>query len=409
MLLVPIQGVESIAIGVYIAAGSREEEWRTNGAAHFLEHMVFKGTKKFPTRKDTSILETHGAIQNGYTYSEATAYWAKLPADHWKLGLEVQKELALNPLIRARELQKERGVILEEIHRRDDVPEDKIWEVFYHMRYPNQSLGWSTLGRPEVIQNIRQEDFVRFHETNYVATNLLVVAAGKIQDKKALIGQIQDWFGKLPKKKAGKREMPKEVKGPNVSLVTKEDANQAHFVLGVGTFTLHDERQFELAVLNRILGYGLSGRLFLSLREKRGLAYAVYSDFELESDHGYWAAYAGVKTANIKEAIKVILEELEKLATKKVSIKELDAAKEKVRGPLIFAMEDPYRQMEFYAKQALWRPNKILTPNKVIEKVMAVTREDIQSLAHAIFQKEKLHLAIIGPYKDGAKWNKLLS
>ncbi|MBI4033098.1 MAG: insulinase family protein [Candidatus Blackburnbacteria bacterium] len=408
VLLVPIPGVQSIAVGVYIGAGSREESWETNGIAHFLEHMVFKGTKKFPTRKQTSILEGYGSIQNGYTYSETTAYWAKTPADKWKLGLEVQKDLALYPLLRKNDLEKERGVILEEIHRRDDAPEDKVWEIFYNMRFPNQSLGWSTLGRPEVIERVNRDSFAQFHQKNYVSSNLAVVAAGKIGKESEILKQIEEWFGDLPKKSGSRRKRPKASIGAKVSLFSKMDAKQAHFVLGVSTFDLHDERQYALMVLNRILGFGTSGRLFTSVRDKRGLAYAVYSDYELEGDHGYWAAYSGVRLEKTEEAIRAVLEELRRIAEKKVPAQEFMKAKEKVRGPMLFAAEDPHMQMEFYAKQVLWRPNNIKTIGEVINRVMEVTAEDVQRVAREFFVPERLNLAIVGPFSDKSKFEKLL-
>ncbi|MDO8503834.1 MAG: pitrilysin family protein [bacterium] len=408
VLLVPIPGVESIAVGVYVGAGSREESWETNGIAHFLEHMVFKGTKKFPTRRQTSVLEGYGSIQNGYTYSDATAYWAKTPADKWKLGLEVQKELALNPLLRKSDLEKERGVILEEIHRRDDAPEDKVWENFYNMRFPNQSVGWSTLGRPEVIKTVSRESFAQFHQKNYVSSNLAVVVAGKIGDETEIFKQIEEWFGDLPKKPGSRRKKPRIATGAKVDLFSKMDAKQAHFVLGVSTFDFHDERQYALMVLNRILGYGTSGRLFASVREKRGLAYAVYSGYDLEADHGYWAAYSGVKLEKTEEAIKAVLEELKRIAETKVPAQELLRAKEKVRGPMIFAAEDPHSQMEFYAKQVLWRPKNIKTMHEIIDRAMEVTAEDVQRVAGELFQDNRLNLAIIGPFENKGKFEKLL-
>ncbi len=407
VILVPMQGVESLAIGVYVGAGSREETWETSGLAHFLEHMVFKGTQKFPTRVQTSILEGYGAIQNGYTYSEAAAYWGKMPADKWKLGLEVQKELALNPLLRVGDLTKERRVILEEIHHHDDTPEDKVWEVFYHMRYPSQSLGWSTLGRPEVIRTIPIANFRQFHTEHYQAANLVVAMAGLLPPAAELKDQIDQWFGKLPKTRKLVRSTVQSVTKPQVEIVTKPDSAQVHLVLGVNGYTMADKRRFPLAVLNRVLGYGLSSRLFMEVREKRGLAYSIYSDYELEVDHGYFAVGAGVNPAKLTEAVKVILAGLAKLKRQLVPEDELQRAKEKVRGPLIFAMENPYYQMEGYAKQALWRPEEIISDDEVIRRVNKVNEKQVQKVAQELFVTNKLNLAIVGPVEQKEK-HKLL-
>lgn len=408
VITVPMDGVESLAVGVYVGAGTREETKETNGIAHFLEHMVFKGTKKFTTKKDTSILEGYGSIQNAYTYSDATAYWAKIPANLWRLGLEVQKEFALNPLLREKDIAKERGVILQEIARRNDTPEDKVWEVFYHMRYPSDSLGWSTLGLPEVIKKVNAADFSKFHKDFYKSGDIVVALAGKLPRESEYRQAIKSWFSDLPARKTTVRIRPTPISEAKVALEEKKDAQQAHIVLGVTAFDLHDPRQYTLSVLNRILGFGLSSRLFMEVREKRGLAYEVYSDAELQSDHGYFAVYAGVQLEKVEDAVKAIMNEFKKLADKKVPAKELEHAKEKVRGPVIFARENPYSQMEFYAKQALWTPTEIETYDQILKKIMKVASEDVRKLAQDLFVKQKLNLAIIGPYKDSSRFEKLL-
>ncbi len=397
VILVPMAGVASVAVAVYVGAGTRDERWETNGLAHFLEHMVFKGTRALPRRRDTSLAERYGAVQNGWTYSQATSYWSKLPADKWQVGLQVQKELALYPLLRNTDLKQERGVILEEIHRRDDDPESKVWEVFDQARYPQTSLGWSTLGREEVIKRMGIDSFKDFHRQNYVSGNLLVALAGEIADKQRVKQQIQEWFGTLPVAKRGLRPRQAEFAGPRVEIVTKADAKQDHVVLGVGTFDMSDERRFALTVLNRVLGYGLSSRLFMQIREKRGLAYSIHSDYELEQDYGHFVVYAGLRTEKLAEAIKAIMAELRKCTLKLIPADELQQAKEKVRGPMIFSMENPYHQMNFYAHQALWRPGQIISADRVIQKVMAVTADDVRRVAQELFKSEKLKLAVVGP------------
>lgn len=410
VVLVPMQGVESVALGVYVGSGTRDESWQTNGLAHFLEHMVFKGTKALPTRQDTSLAEKYGAVQNGWTYSQATAYWCKLPADKWRLGLEVQKELSLYPLLKDSDLKQERGVIMEEIHRRDDDPESKVWEVFDQARYPKSSLGWSTLGREEVIKQVQIAEFKDFHRQNYVSGNLLVAMAGKMDNKNKVKHQIQKWFGGLQEAKGLNRRQQKEATGPRVEIATKADAKQAHIVLGVGAFDMGDRRRFALGVLNRILGYGLSSRLFMEIREKRGLAYSIHSDYELERDYGHFAVYAGLKVEKLALAIKAIVGELRKCTRELVPPDELQQAKEKVRGPMIFSMENPYHQMNFYAHQVLWRPGEVISYDQVLDKVMTVTAKEVRQVARDLFKTGKLTLAVVGPVekKEEEKLLKLL-
>ena len=180
VVIVPMSGVKSVAVGVYVGTGSRYETSQTNGISHFLEHMVFKGTKKFPTSRDTSYLEGLGAIQNAWTDVDATAYWCKLPSEKWKEGLEMVKELALYPTIPNRDLEIERGVILEEIQRRNDRPDELVAEALQIMMFPGNALGWTTLGKPEVIKDLSRADFLRYHQSQYKSDNLVVALAGEI-------------------------------------------------------------------------------------------------------------------------------------------------------------------------------------------------------------------------------------
>ncbi len=403
VMLVPMVGVESVAVGTYMGVGARYETENINGISHFLEHMVFKGTLKFPTHQDTSYLEGLGAIQNAWTDVDATAYWCKIPANRWKEGLEVVKELALNPTFPEKDLEIERGTILEEINRSADRPENVVGEELFRLMFAGNTLERTILGKPEVIKAVTRQDFVDYHTKHYLSGNAAVILAGKIdveETKKA----ISEWFGGMPEKIATGYDIYRDSQTQSqVAIFNKDLSNQAHIELAVRGLTLDDPRRFALAILTSYLGEGLSSRLFVELREKRGLCYAVRASEQKMKDTGVWSVYAGVALSKLEEAIKAILAEMTRLKEVKLTEKELAASKEKLRGPLLFSAENPINQMEYYARQVLERPEEILTHQQVIDKLMTVTVEEIQNVAQSIFLTQKLNLAVVGPLEQGKK------
>ncbi|HBC72533.1 MAG: Peptidase M16 domain protein [Candidatus Amesbacteria bacterium GW2011_GWB1_47_19] len=397
VMLVPMTGVESVAVGVYIGTGSRYETSNNNGISHFLEHMVFKGTKKFPTHKDTSYLEGLGAIQNAWTDIDATCYWCKIPADYWEKGLEMVKELALWPTIPSKDLEIERGVILEEINRKEDRPDEIAAEELQGLMFGEKPLGMTILGQPEVIKRVSRKDFVGYHSAQYVSGNLVVAMAGKLEDNKIRL-RIEKWFGEMPLKMVADPDLfVVKQKDPVVKVTFKKLAAQAHVELGVPGLTYKDPRRFALSILTAYLGQGLSSRLFIELREKRGLCYAVRADEERWKDTGVWSVYAGLSIDKLEQAIMAIIGELNRVKEVKLTQSELIQTKEKLRGPTLFSMENPISQMNFYAKQALDRPEEILTYDQLIGNLMQIDSESVRQVARDILAKDKINLAVVGP------------
>lgn len=401
VMLVPMEGVESVGVGVYVGTGSRYETPRINGISHFLEHMVFKGTKKFPTTRDTSYLEGLGAIQNAWTDVDATCYWSKVPADKWKEGLELAKELALYPTLPEADLEIERGVILEEIHRRDDRPNELAEEEMQKLAFGGNSLGMTILGEPEVIKSISRQDFVEYHQSQYTPGNMVVVIAGKLPRISEARSHILNWFGELKTKEARSYSpMDWKQEKPKIKVVKKKLAAQAHLVLGWKGLNLSDGDRYALSVLTSHLGHGLSSRLFIEVREKRGLCYAINADSQMLEDTGLWSIYAGLASNKLEEAVKAIMEEIKKVREVKLTTKELEQAREKVRGPLLFSKENPIHQMDFYGRQALHRPEEIVTYDEVINRLMALNSDLIQKVAQKIFSKQYVNLTIVGPIEQ---------
>lgn len=405
VVLAPMDGVKSVAAGVYAATGSRYETSEINGLSHFLEHMAFKGTKKFPTQKETSYLEGLGAIQNAWTSVDGTAYWCKIPADRWREGLEMAKELALYPTIPEKELEIERGVILEEIHRRDDRPDEQSAEELQKLMFPGNGLGMTTLGDENVIKRVKRQDFLDYHDKQYVAGRLVVAIAGNIKNEiPAIKEQIEEWLGSLPAEK-GEDFVPVNngQTEPALKLFHKEKAAQAHLQIGFRGTTIADPRRFASEVLVSYLGHGMSSRLFNEVREKRGLCYQIMADEDRLPDTGIWSVYAGLNYSKLKEAIKAIMEELARAKSEKISEKELAESKEKLRGSMIFMMENPIHQMEFFARQAMEKPDEILTYEQVIDRLMQINAQEIQKVAEDIFVRHNINLAVVGPTKEEEK------
>lgn len=410
VILAPMDGVESVAVGTFIETGSRYETPKINGLSHFLEHMVFKGTKKFPSHQHTSYLEGLGGLQNAWTDVDSTAYWCKLPADRWKEGLELVTDLALNPLFPKKDLEIERGVILEEINRRDDRPDELVSEVLQTLMYQDNPLGQTILGDSKVIKSIPREEFVAYHKRQYVAGRLVVALAGKI-NASAIKKAILEWYGDLPAKSGDDFQPYAENQTqPEITIKSKSLTGQAHIELGFRGVTISDPRRFGLSILSSYLGQGLSSRLFTELREKRGLCYAVHTDEARWSDTGIWGIYSGLNIEKLDQAIAAILAEVARVKSEKLTDKELVAAKEKVRGPLLFSMENPIHQLNFYAKQALDRPDDILDHKQVIAKITQVESGEVLKIAQQLFSTSKLNLAVVGQLKatDKSKLLKLL-
>lgn len=411
MVLVPMVGVESVAIGTYIKTGSRYESSRINGLSHFLEHMVFKGTKKYPSHKETSYLEGLGAIQNAWTDVDATAYWCKIVAERWLEGLDLMSELVLNPIFPSEDLEIERGVILEEINRREDRPDELVSEGLQEKLFAGNPLGMTTLGRTEVIKTVTRKDFIDYHNEQYVAGRMVVVMAGKLTEEEKTRSIIEKLYGKLTSGQ-GREYKPVDdmSKGSQAAVRFKKTADQTHFELGMRAFNCKDNRRFALAVLTSYLGQGLSSRLFTELREKRGLCYTVQASGSQMEDVGIWSVYAGVAKEKFPAALAAVWEEMKRLREVLLTANELQAAKEKIRGQIAFAKENPIYQMEFFARQALDKPEEMIDYDTFISSLNETNSNQIREVAGELFKADNLSLSVVGEttMQQGEKMVRLL-
>lgn len=411
LLTVPMPSLESVTVTIWAGVGSRAEENSLAGISHFLEHMVFKGSKSRPSAKlIAEAVDEIGGEFNAATSKEWTNFYIKARSGNVDLAFDVLSDMVLNPILKAEEIEREKGVILEEMAMYEDTPMLKIGDVFEGLIFKGDSLGRDIIGFEKSIRSIKRDDFERYRNTHYYADNIVVSVAGGVEADKVR-GLAENYFSSL--KASGKKEEKKYKfrpvqKSPGVFLKSKKN-EQAHFILGFLAGERGSQERFKEAVLASILGGGMSSRLFIEVRERRGLAYSVKTSMDRFVDTGEFASYAGVDVPKAQEAIKVILDEHYSLARgkKKISLKELNKAKEYIKGHLALSLEDTKDVNGFYGESELML-GKIETPDEVFAGIDKVTIDDVVNRAKELFVPERLNLAIIGPYKDQAAFEKIL-
>ncbi len=403
-----MKGTETATMIVMSGTGSRYETPEQNGLAHFLEHMFFKGTKKRTNAKAIAEeLDGIGSVSNAFTSEERTAYYAKVDADYLPTALDVVSDIFLNSTLPAKEIEKERGAIIQEIDMYEDMPMRTVHDVFKALIYgADHPLGRTILGPKENIRSFSREDFKKYHRSNYTPGNTVVCIAGSFDAKKILAKITRD-YGKL--KAAPTPEYVPFVDSqtaPRVAIKDKK-TDQTQLIVGTPSYPLLHKDEYALDVLATILGSGMSSRLFLEVREKRGLAYSVHAWTEAYPDTGSFSVQAGVEHAKLEEALKTILIEFKKMTQKLVSKEELAKAKAYIEGTTTLRMETSDAIAE-HAATSLVTIGRIRSLDEIIKGVKKVTAEDVRRVARDLLKTEKLNLAIIGPHADSEKLKTLL-
>ncbi len=399
LILVPQPSSVATTILVMVEAGSKYETKEINGISHFLEHMCFKGTTKRPRAIDLAgELDGIGAEYNAFTGHEWTGYFVKVEKEKAEQALEIISDLYLNPVFDEDEIEKEKGVVIEEINMYEDTPMRKVGDLFTNLLYGDQPAGWDIAGSKEVIRSITKDDFLKYRGAHYVAKATSIVVAGAFEPE-TFAKHIDRHFTTLTVgNKAGKVPTVESQEKPALKLQHK-DSDQTHLVLGCRAFSIEDKRRYALDLLADILGGGMSSRLFQKVREEMGAAYYVRAGTDLFTDHGYFAVSAGVDHGKFDLVVKAILSELKKTATEAVSTEELSRTKEHLVGRLLLGLETSDAMAMYYGGQEVLR-EKIVSPEELIEKIRKISAREIQALAQVIFKDEKLNMAVIGPFKE---------
>ena len=407
VILMPMKGTETVTVLVATNAGSRFEMPQEAGLAHFLEHMAFKGTKKRPKAMDIAkTFDAVGAEYNAFTSKELICFYAKVASQHLDLGLDIISDMLLNARLPAEEIQREKGVILEEMHLYQDTPMRYVDDIFEELFFGQTSLGRMIIGTENTIKSFSRQMFVNYQEGLYKASNVVVCVSGKIDESKDL-KRIEKYFNGLADGPVrSKTSSPIIQEKPRARIHWKK-TDQTHLMLGFQGYPLGHPRKFAAEVLTTILGSGMSSRLFHSIRERRGLAYYVRAGSQSYTDAGYIAAQAGVANQKVTLAIRQILAEFKKIKKEKVSIPELRKAKDYIKGHVLLSLESSDEVASWGAMQEILE-KKILTVDELFQRIDRVSPADIQKTANEIFVNQKMNLALIGPFRDTQPFEKLL-
>lgn len=408
--ILPIPQPQSLATTVLILTetGSLYETEEDNGVSHFLEHLCFKGTRKRPRSLDiSSELDGLGAEYNAFTGYEYTGYFAKAQNKNLNRILDVVADLYLNPILAEPEIEKERGVIIEEINMYRDLPNRCVQEIFLHLLYGEQPAGRPIAGSKEIIKKISRETIFNYRREHYLSNSTLLAVAGVFNEKK-LLAEIKRLFSETKTgPKPVKSATGEKQKKPAAALKTK-DTDQTHLILGARAFNLFDSRRYALEVLAHLLGGSMSSRLFQKIRDVLGAAYYIYAAADLLTTHGYLAVAGGIDNSKTEIVIKAILEEFTRLKKENAPPAELQKAKDHLIGKLFLGLESSDEWAGFYGGQELLE-HSLKTPEEIVRKIQAVSAAEIKAVAQNIFQPQKLNLALLGPFKNQKSFDKILS
>jgi predicted Zn-dependent peptidase len=413
-----LPAVRSVALGIWVGVGSRDEDVPHAGATHYLEHLLFKGTSKRTALEISAEMDAVGGEMNAFTAKEYTCYYARVLDADLPLAIDVLSDMVTSSLIEPKDVDAERNVVLEEIAMNEDDPTDTVHEAFTGRLFGDTPLGRPILGTVDSINAITREQIFEHYQARYTPPHLVVSAAGNLEHE-AVVELVRAAFGPALGDFGGADPAPPRLRdagglwdgygtaaGSGITLVSRP-IEQANLVLGCEGLSRTDERRFALGVLNAALGGGMSSRLFQEVREKRGLAYSVYSFASQHADTGLWGIYAGCLPSKADEVLSICSAEVAKVVEAGLTDAELDRGKGQVRGGIVLGLEDPSSRMTRLGKSELVYPG--LEPvDDVLTAIDAVTHDDIRAVAAEILTRPKV-LAVVGPYEDEGAFSAALS
>jgi len=406
IITVPLKNAKTVAILVLVKTGSVYEKKQESGISHFLEHMLFKGTKKRPRTVDIAKeLDKVGAKFNAFTGKEYMGFYTVVNNRHLDIGLDVLSDMFLNSKLEGKEMKREKGVIIEEIKMIHDTPTRFIEDLWESLLYGRQPAGRDIAGTKESVFGLNRQMLKKYYLSQFIASNTAIVLAGNLE-REEVSKKIKKYFSMI---NVGKpRETPKTFENqkiPKISLHFKK-TDQTHLTLGVRTYSVFHLDKYVLELLAAVLGGNMSSRLFISVRERKGLAYYVSSQTSYYNDRGYLATSAGVDHQKVDKTIKIILREYKGII-KNITGDELKKAKEFLKGRMSIGLEGPDDYAFFVGGEEI-TTGEILTPEQIYARIDKVSLGDIKRVARDIFKPKKLNLAVIGPHKDKQKFYKLL-
>lgn len=409
ILTAPMQGTNTVTVLVLCGTGSDYESREISGISHFLEHMFFKGTQKRPTPDAIKHeLDGIGSVSNAFTSHEITGYHIKAAKSYLDQSLDLLADIYKNSLLPADEIERERQVVIEEMHKDRDTPTLMIWWVWEKLLYGDQPAGRDVIGEEPIIRSLKKDDFVNYFQHQYVASNTAIVVAGNFEELKT-IELIRNLFSDM-RGGAPMRQKPPVVQSQTVPglIIHYKETDQTHIALGFRSFDANHPKRHAAEILSTILGGSWSARMWDRIREKLGLAYTVWTTHESYSNRGYLITYAGVDHANVEKTIAAALEEYRNICKDSITDVELKRVKDYIRGTTLISLEQSNSVASFVGAEEMLTGHP-MTVEEVFAKLEAVTVAELYAVAREIIKPENLNLAMIGPIKDEAPFKKLIN
>jgi predicted Zn-dependent peptidase len=391
----------SVALGIWIKVGGRHESSEFKGISHFLEHLLFKGSRKYSCRKIKESIEGVGGALNGFTSEELTCYLVKIPASYLELALDILSSMVISPALPTHEIEKEKQVILEEIKMHKDLPQSYVYDLLDELLWPNQPLGAPIIGTVDSVSRISREDLHLFKCKYYTPSNIVISVAGALNLSK-LTKSVKKIFSRQKRQNKNTFSRSREIQGAPGLKVFHKDTEQTHMALGFHSLERDHSLKHALGILHIILGANMSSRLFNELREKRGLAYDIGTQVRRLEDTGSFIVHAGIDNRKVVKALQVILKELKKVKEKLVAQDEFRRAKEFYKGQLAIGLEDTLEHM-FWIGETTATLDKTYSLVDIIKEISRIKREDVREVAKQILQEKKMNLALIGSLKASEK------
>src|ERR1700731_3824289 len=388
-----MQHVRSISVGIWVKTGSRDEDAQENGISHFIEHMLFKGTKHRTAEDIARQVDSLGGNMDAFTAKECICFTAKVLDEHLPAAMDVLSDLVLNPLFEAKDINRERGVILEEIKMDEDNPDYLVHEIFTQSFWKDHPLGKPILGTKETVKRFEQPVVSEFYGQRFYPANMIIAAAGNLKHKQFLDMIRKHFEGMKTDSNGHVSTAPKIV--PRITMRNKKALEQVQLCVGVPAYPIAHEKRHAGYILNTLLGGGMSSRLFQNIRERQGLAYSIYSDLNPYRDTGCMAVYAGTSLASAAKVVKSVVNEFRDLKNKPVPKEELRRSKDQLKGSLMLSLESSTARMSNLARQEMYF-DRFSDLDELIERIEAVTADDLQSLAQEFFKTESIAVTALG-------------
>ena len=403
----PMPQVGSVSCVVMLAAGSRYETPESKGIAHFAEHMFFKGTERRPTARTISAeVDAIGGEFNAFTGKELTGYYVRCATETRDVALDVLTDMLLHSRFDTAEIEKEKGVILEEMNVYLDTPQRYVGQVYDRLLYADQPLGWDILGTRETIEAATRETFTSYLDTWYRPERIVVGVGGRLGD--GLVERLEELLGGVEQRETGAPPAVELRPEGSPVLLHPKASEQAHLIVGVRGYPIGHPSRYALQLLSVVLGAGMSSRLFTEVREKRGLGYYVHAGATSYTDAGTFYASAGVDVGRVDEAIATILGELRKIADEPVPADELEKARGYAKGRFVLRIESPQGAIQYGLRREVLE-NEIEEPDDLLRRLDEVTQEDVQQVARDLFEGKRIYLALVGPFDDPPRFEALLA